>query len=55
MGQEDDGMQIRNSRTDWQYMIESIGLPRQVFSAGMPRQDFQYMTSGTEQPEQILL
>jgi hypothetical protein len=41
---------------DCQYMIASIGLhPGQDFSVGMPRQDFQDMTSEMEEPEQILL
>jgi hypothetical protein len=41
---------------DCQYMIASIGLHRgQDFSVGLPRQDFQDMTSGIEDPEQILL
>jgi hypothetical protein len=38
------------------YMIASIGLHTgQDFSVGLPRQDFQDMTSGIEEPEQILL
>jgi hypothetical protein len=36
-------------------MIASKGLPGQDFSVGLPRQDFQDMTSGIEEPEQILL
>jgi hypothetical protein len=41
---------------DCQYMIASIVLhPGQDFSVGLPRQDFQDMTSGIEEPEQILL
>jgi hypothetical protein len=53
-GQEDDGMQIRNARTglpvhDSQYRTG------QDFNVGLPRQDFQDMTSVIEEPEQILL
>jgi hypothetical protein len=40
---------------DCQYMIASKGPPGQDFSVGLPRQDFQDMTSGIEEPEQILL
>jgi hypothetical protein len=36
-------------------MIARIGLPGQDFSVSLPRQDFQDMTSGIEEPEQILL
>jgi hypothetical protein len=37
-------------------MIASIGMhPGQDFSVGLPRQDFQDMTSGIEELEQILL
>jgi hypothetical protein len=59
MGQEDDGMQIRNARTGLpvhrcQYRT-TRGLSGQDSSAGVPRQDFGEMKSGTEQPEQILL
>ncbi len=38
---------------DCQYTIASVGLQGQDFSLGLPRQDFQDMTSGIEQPEQI--
>jgi hypothetical protein len=38
------------------YMIARIGLhPGQDFSGGLPKQDFQVMTSGIEEPQQILL
>jgi hypothetical protein len=40
---------------DCQYMIASKGLPGQDFSVVLPRQDFQDMTSGIKEPEQILL
>jgi hypothetical protein len=34
-------------------MIASIGLhPEQDFSVGLPRKDFQNMTSGIKEPEQ---
>jgi hypothetical protein len=55
MGQEDDGMYIRNARTEHQYMIASIELPGQDFSVSLPRQDFQDMTSRIEESEHILL
>ncbi len=46
---------IRHADQKSQFKIDSIGLPGQDSSAGLPRQDFKDMTSVTEQPEQILL
>jgi hypothetical protein len=40
---------------DCQYSIATIELPGQDSRAGIPRQDFQDMTTQTVQPEQILL
>jgi hypothetical protein len=52
----DQKCQDRLPGQDCQYMIASIGLDSgQDFSVGLPRQDFQDMTSGIEELEQILL
>jgi hypothetical protein len=40
---------------DCQYRTARTGLPGQDYSAGLPRQDSQDMTSGTEKSEQFWL